>query len=146
MAEPTDSTIVEDHRLLNESLGLVAPRSSELIAAFYDKLFTDHPGVRQMFPEEMEPQREKLLKAIIALVTNYDSPDQLAPALTSMGRNHAKYGALPAHFDAVGATLLATLRDFAGEAWTPEYEGAWTRAYTAAAGAMMAAGAEAQSN
>ncbi len=146
MAEHPDSTIVEDHRLLNESLGLVAPQSSELIAAFYDKLFADYPGVREMFPADMDPQREKLLKAIIALVTNYDRPDQLGPALTSMGRNHSRYGAQPAHFDAVGATLLATLRSFAGEAWTPEYEGAWTRAYTAAAGAMMAAADQATAN
>jgi hemoglobin-like flavoprotein len=38
--------------------------------------------------------------------------------------------------------LLATLRDTAGEAWTGEYEQAWTRAYTFAAEVMQQAAAE----
>lgn len=131
---------LQDHRLLQESLGLVAPVAGDLVAAFYDRLFEDYPQVRPMFPAVMDLQRERLLKAIIALVTHYDHPEQLMPALTAMGRNHVGYGAQPAHFDAVGATLLATLAAFAGPAWSPEYEGAWTRAYTFAAGTMIRAG------
>src|SRR5215211_1438741 len=100
---------IEDHRLLQESLGLVAPVANELIASFYDQLFAEYPTVRSLFPAVMDAQREKLLKAIIALVTHYDRPEQLMPALSR----------------------------FAGDAWTPEVERAWTRAYTFAAGAMM---------
>jgi methyl-accepting chemotaxis protein len=136
------STRTEDHRLLQESLALVAPRADELVASFYDQLFAEHPTVRSLFPPVMDQQREKLLKAIIALVTHYDQPDQLMPALTSMGRNHVRYGAEMGHYAAVGKILLETLSRFAGDAWTPEVEGAWTRMYTFAAGAMMQ-GAEA---
>jgi len=136
------STRTEDHRLLQASLALVAPRADELVASFYDQLFAEHPTVRSLFPPVMDMQREKLLKAIIALVTHYDTPEQLMPALTTMGRNHVRYGAEMDHYAAVGNILLATLSRFAGDAWTPEIEGAWTRAYTFAAGAMMQ-GAEA---
>jgi len=89
----------------------------------------------------MELQRDRLLKAIIALVTHYDRPDQLMPALTAMGRNHVRYGVQLDHFVAVGNALIVTLRRFAGPAWTADYEGAWLRAYTFAAGTMMQAGA-----
>jgi hemoglobin-like flavoprotein len=136
------STRIEDHKLLQASLALVAPRADELVASFYDQLFTEHPTVRSLFPAVMDLQREKLLKALIALVTHYDTPEQLMPALTTMGRNHVRYGAEIEHYGAVGSILLATLSRFAGDAWTPELEGAWTRAYTFAAGAMMQ-GAEA---
>lgn len=139
MDQPTRT---EDHQVLQASLALVAPRANELVASFYDQLFAEYPGVRPLFPEVMDAQREKLLKAIIALVTHYDTPDQLMPALTTMGRNHVRYGAEMEHYAAVGSVLLSTLGRFAGEAWTPEVEGAWTRAYTFAAGAMMQ-GAEA---
>jgi methyl-accepting chemotaxis protein len=132
-----DTQRIHDHRLLQESLGLVAPVADELVRAFYDQLFHDYPQVRPMFPAVMDLQRERLLKAIIALVTHYDRPEQLMPALTAMGRNHTGYGVRLEHYSAVGATLLATLSTFAGSAWTPEVEGAWTRAYTFAAGAMM---------
>jgi len=131
---------IQDHRLLQGSLGLIAPVADDVIRAFYDQLFQDYPQVRPMFPAVMDLQRERLLKAIIALVTHYDRPEQLMPALTAMGRTHAGYGVRMEHYTAVGGTLLATLQQFAGAAWTPELAGAWARAYTFAAGAMMHAG------
>jgi hemoglobin-like flavoprotein len=134
---------VGDQQLLAESLGLLAPVAGELVASFYDQLFTDHPDVRPMFPAEMDGQRDKLLKAIIALVTHYGTPEQLMPALTALGERHDSYGVRIDHYSAVGITLLSTLRRYAGPAWNPEYEGAWLRAYTFAAGVMMQAGASA---
>jgi methyl-accepting chemotaxis protein len=140
-----DTTRTEDQRLLQESLNLIAPVAPELVAAFYERLFTEHPAVRAMFPPVMDLQRERLLAAIIALVTHYDRPENLAPALTAMGRNHVKYGARLEHYSIVGSILLGTLEDFAGDAWNPEFAGAWERAYTFAAGTMMAAAAVAPS-
>jgi hemoglobin-like flavoprotein len=134
---------VGDQQLLAESLGLVAPVAGELIASFYDQLFIDYPDVRPMFPAEMDGQRDKLLKAVIALVTHYGQPEQLLPALTAMGRRHDSYGVRIDHYSAVGVTLLSTLKRFAGPAWNADYEGAWLRAYTFAAGVMMQAGASA---
>jgi methyl-accepting chemotaxis protein len=131
----------QDARLLRESLDLVAPVAPEMIAAFYDQLFLDHPALRPMFPTAMDLQRERLLKAITALVTRYDRPAALVPALNSMGRSHVRYGVQLDHYAAFGSALLATLRRFAGDAWSPDYEGAWQRAYSFAAGTMMAAAA-----
>lgn len=131
----------EDHLLLQESLNLVAPVADQLVAAFYHRLFTEHPEVRSMFPAVMAPQHEKLLKAVIALVTHYGHPEQLQPALAAMGRTHARHGVSIDHYAIVGATLIATLAEFAGDAWNDEYAGAWERAYTFAAGTMMAASA-----
>ena len=144
MPDTTANRRSEDARLLSESLNLIAPVAPELIAAFYDQLFTDYPSVRPMFPPVMDLQRDRLLKAVIALVTHYDNPDALVPALTTMGRNHVRYGAQLDHYAAVGGVLMATLRKFAGDAWNAEYEGAWQRAYTFAAGTMMAAAAHAE--
>ena len=132
---------VGDQRLLAESLALVTPVAGELIAAFYDRLFADHPALRPMFPPVIDAQRDRLLAAIIGVVTHYDRPQQLVPALTAMGGRHGGYGVRIDHYAAVGLTLVDTLRRFAGPAWTPEYEGAWLRAYTYAAGVMMQAGA-----
>ena len=132
---------VGDQRLLAESLDLIAPVAGELVTSFYDQLFAEYPQVRPMFPVHLDGQKDKLLKAIIALVTHYDRPDQLIPALTAMGRRHDGYGVRIDHYSAVGLTLLSTLRRFAGAAWNAEYEGAWLRAYTFAAGVMMQAGA-----
>jgi hemoglobin-like flavoprotein len=137
--EDTAATRAEDAQLLRDSLALVSPVADQLIADFYDRLFAEYPQVRSMFPENMDLQRERLLKAIIAVVTHYENPEGLLPALTSMGRNHVRYGAQMEHYGAVGQVLLATLASYAGDAWTPELAGAWERMYTFAAGAMMRA-------
>jgi hemoglobin-like flavoprotein len=134
-----DTRRLLDHRLLCESLDLVAPVAHDLVAAFYQELFAAYPAVRPLFPADMQPQQDKLLKAIIALVTHYDRPEQLIPALTTMGRNHVRYGAQLGHYAAVGSTLMSVLRRFAGDAWSSEYDEAWERAYTFAAGTMMMA-------
>jgi methyl-accepting chemotaxis protein len=134
-----DAQRAVDAQLLRDSLALIAPVADQLVADFYDRLFAEYPQVRSMFPAVMDTQRERLLKALIALVTHYDTPDALLPALTTMGQNHVRYGAQAAHYGAVGQTLLGTLATYAGDAWTPELAGAWERAYTFAAGTMMRA-------
>lgn len=135
-----DPQRIQDHRLLQESLALIAPIADDVVKAFYDHLFRDYPQVRPMFPAVMDLQRERLLKALIALVTHYDRPEQLMPGLTAMGARHVGYGVQVEHYGAVGVALIATLRTFAGSAWTPELETAWKRAYTFAASVMMQAG------
>jgi hemoglobin-like flavoprotein len=141
MENATGSRRTEDQKYLQASLNLVAPVAGELVASFYDQLFSEYPQLRSMFPPVMDLQRERLLKAIIALVTHYDDPDTLLPVLQAMGTNHNRYGVRIDHYAAVGLTLLDTLSRFAGDAWTREVAGAWERAYTFAAGAMMQAGA-----
>jgi methyl-accepting chemotaxis protein len=141
MDRPPNGNHAADHVLLAESLELIAPVADEVVASFYDQLFAEYPEVRPMFPAQLAGQREKLLTAIVDLVTNYERPEALLPALTALGRKHDAFGVRIDHYSAVGLTLLSTLRHFAADAWTPAYEGAWLRAYTFAAGVMMQAGA-----
>src|SRR5204863_1416266 len=63
MIHDIDARRTEDHRLLQESLGLVAPVAPQLVAAFYDHLFAAYPQVRPMFPVDMQVQHDRLLKA-----------------------------------------------------------------------------------
>ncbi|MEV0720094.1 globin domain-containing protein, partial [Asanoa sp. NPDC050611] len=117
-----------DAKLLQASLEVVADRADELIASFYGRLFAEYPAVRPMFPADMDAQHDKLLGAIIALVTNYENPEALRPTLEALGAKHDGWGVRPEHYTAVAGCLLATLREFAGDAFTPEVEGAWVRA------------------
>lgn len=131
-----------DYELLNESLELVAPAADELIRTFYDQLFEQHPAVRAMFPDDMTEQRERLLKAIVDVVTNYDRRDELVPVLAELGKRHTQYGAQAEHFPIVGGILLECLGKVAGDHWSQEYEGAWARMYTFAAETMLAGAAD----
>jgi nitric oxide dioxygenase len=54
-----------------------------------------------------------------------------------MGARHVRYGAQPEHYPVVGEVLIASMADIAGDAWTVEYELAWTKAFAVVAGAML---------
>ncbi len=74
-----------------------------------------------------------LLGAIIRIVQGIDRPEFLANFLEQLGRDHRKFGAKAAHYEAVGRALVAALKRYAGEAWTPEVEASWVAAYSRAA-------------
>jgi methyl-accepting chemotaxis protein len=126
-----------DYELLNESFGLVSPVADQLTRSLYDRIFTEYPQIRPMFPAEMKQQREQLLRVLVALVTNYDHREDLVPYLESLGNRHVRYGVVPEHYGIVGTALLSSLAEVAGKHWTDEYEGAWARAYTFAAEVML---------
>ena len=105
---------------------------------FYSHLFLSHPETRAMFPVSMAHQRDRLFRALGDVVARVDDLDALVPILQQLGRDHRKFGALAAHYPAVGASLLATLEHFDDE-WTPELAKSWSEAYTVVAQVMVEA-------
>jgi NAD(P)H-flavin reductase/hemoglobin-like flavoprotein len=127
-----------DVTLLRESFAALAPRAGELTEYFYGHLFaTGGPEVIDIFPPDMSYVRMHLAEAIGQAVTNVDKPEVLAPLLRQLGRTHRKFGIEPRHFEMVGASLLAALARFAGDAWTPELKATWAEAYGVVSGLMM---------
>lgn len=123
---------------LKESFAALAPRGTELAEYFYAQLF--YRGgieVSDMFPPGMTAQRDRLLGALVQIVTDIDDLDRLAGFLAGLGRDHRKFGVRPEHYDLVGQALLASLEHFAGDLWTPEVKGSWAAAYSLAAGVMQ---------
>jgi NAD(P)H-flavin reductase/hemoglobin-like flavoprotein len=125
--------------LIRASFALVEPRAEDLGRHFYATLFSTAPETRDLFPVNMEVQRSRLLRALVHVVQMVDQPDDLVPFLEQLGRDHRKFGVVAQHYDAVGAALLSSIGEFAGDAWTPEIEKAWTAAYGIVAQAMRTA-------
>jgi len=133
-----DSDVV---RIIRETWARVEPRAEELGRYFYGTLFSLAPQTRGLFPVNMEVQRSRLLRALIHVIQMVDRPDELAPFLEQLGRDHRKFGVVAEHYDAVRAALLNAVEQFAGEAWDPDVEAAWCTAYDTGARAMCAAAA-----
>lgn len=122
--------------LVRASVAAVEPLAGEVTVYFYAILFARHPQVRDLFPANMDVQRDRLLRGLLRIVDLVDDPDNLVDFCTRLGRNHRKFGALSEHYPAVGACLLDALARHAGPAWSPETAAAWTRAYNAVAQVM----------
>src|SRR4051795_128868 len=126
---------------LETSFDLIAPRGDELMEEFYARLFAAAPGVRGLFPADMNRQRAMLLSALVLLRKSLRDLDRIVPTLRSLGARHVAYGALPEHYPVVGTLLIESMAHVAGDAWRPEYGTAWADAYAVVAAEMMA-GAE----
>ena len=129
---------------MRKSFDKVASSGDEVPLFFYSHLFLSHPETRAMFPVSMMQQRDRLFRALGHIVAKVDDLDVLVPFLQQLGRDHRKFGALAAHYPAVGASLLATLKHYSGEDWTPELAADWTAAYGVIADVMVAAADEAE--
>ena len=132
-----------DMEALETSFDLVAPRGDQLMEIFYARLFAAAPAVRALFPDDMAPQRAKLLAALVLVRKSLRDLDAILPKLHALGARHAGYGAEPAHYGVVAAALIAAMADVAGDAWDPRHEDAWSEALGFIA-AVMIEGAEAE--
>lgn len=127
---------------MKDSWDLVAKSGDEVPLYFYSHLFLSHPGLRQMFPISMSAQRDKLVDALGRVVTNVDQLEVVTPFVRQLGQDHRRFSVVAEHYNAVGASLLATLQHFLRGSWTEQLAADWATAYGVVA-KVMVEGAEA---
>jgi hemoglobin-like flavoprotein len=123
---------------LETSFDLVAPRGDDLMDVFYARLFEAAPAVKPLFARtDLRKQKIMLLRVLGLLRRSLRDLDPIVPILHDLGARHVAYGAQPEHYPVVGAVLIASMAEVAGDEWRPEYERAWAAAFDIVAGAML---------
>lgn len=128
----------EEIRLIRETATLLAKAEVSATNLFYANLFRVAPSVRPMFPEDMFAQSTKLWESVVTVVEALDNLDRIAPTLRDLGRRHVGYGAKPAHYDLVAATLITTIASLSSDIWTAAHETAWQKALHIVCSTMIA--------
>ena len=124
--------------LLRDSFAVVATANPKFIARFYEILFERYPQTKAMFPPGGEArQAEMLTGALVAVLDHLEDAPWLQNTLGALGAKHVDYGVTLEMYDWVGASLLATLAEVAGPAWSPELHAAWAEAYGAIVSLMQ---------
>ena len=119
------------------SWALVVPIAESAAAHFYERLFALDPALRPLFDgADLTAQRRKLMQSLAVVVAGLGDLPRLLPAVEALGRRHVGYGVADAHYDTVGAALVATLASALGDAFDDETRGAWLEAYALLADAM----------
>ena len=128
-----------DLEALETSFDLVAPRGDELMDVFYARLFAAAPGgeaaLRRHRPAAAEDDAARHARPAAQVAARTSTRSSRSSA--SSARATSRYGAQPEHYPVVGEALIASMAEIAGDAWTPEYDRAWTQAFELVAGAMI---------
>ncbi len=126
-------------RIIESTFAKLAPQADALVTRFYQRLFEAHPEVEALFEgRDMKQQGRHLVAALQLVIANLRKPEQLVPRLRAMGERHVAYGAMPEHYGVVAETLLSTMAELAGKAWTPTVHKAWATALAEVARHMLA--------
>jgi nitric oxide dioxygenase len=129
----------ETVRQVQQSFKALVPRADEVGVLFYARLFDTYPEVRRMFPDDIKPQAKKLVQMLAVVVGSLHRFDTILPAVADLARRHNGYGVVEEHYEAVGLSLIWTLRCGLGAGFTPAVEQAWMEAYAALSSVMIAA-------
>lgn len=123
--------------LVRTSFEPLKPLGNTVAQAFYAQLFARDPALRALFRGDLTEQGARLVQMIGAAIDLLDRPASLRPVLLNLGRRHAGYGVVHAHYASVGAALLDTLAAGLGEQFTDETRDAWATMYGAVAQTMQ---------
>jgi hemoglobin-like flavoprotein len=130
--------------LVRASFAQVKPIAGQAAAIFYEQLFKLDPELRLLFRGDMQAQGHKLMMMLGAAIGMLEKPQQLLPALRSLGARHAGYGVQDAHYAMVGTALIRTLEQGLGPAFTPATRAAWLAVYDLVQRTMRSAAAAPQ--
>ena len=113
---------------LESSFALIAPQGEKLVDQFYSRLFAENPSLRSMFPADITEQKRKLLASIVLVRENIRRTENLAEPLTKLGERHLEFGAEAEHYPIVRDTLIATMKELAGDQWNEQLTEDWAGA------------------
>ncbi len=139
-AEWTQDELVAEIR---ESFALIEPHGPAAAAWFYQHFLGANPRYRKYFSDEPANQHRRLFQAVRRIVGDLDRLEVFLPYLRRLALRHRKFGLRAAHYQAFGASLLATVAHFCGPRCTERTIAAWETGYGLVANVMLEAAAEA---
>jgi hemoglobin-like flavoprotein len=127
----------DQRELVRHSLDRLSEEADPVTLLLYGKLFELDPSVRRLFHNDLAAQGAKLLDTLDAVATSLDRFESLRPRLARLGRLHASYGVLPAHYDSLITALLWAFGQALGADFDARTREAWRLALAAVAAVMQ---------
>ncbi|OBG17658.1 2-polyprenylphenol hydroxylase [Mycolicibacterium celeriflavum] len=93
--------------------------SGELVRRFYTHWFAIDTSVRDLFPPDMEAQRNRFAQAVTWVLGELAAQRAQEPVafLAQLGRDHRKYGVAQHHYDSMQNALYSSFRSHLAECW-----------------------------
>ncbi|MFQ2101966.1 NO-inducible flavohemoprotein [Aeromonas sanarellii] len=118
--------------VIKSTIPLLESAGPALTQHFYQRLFSHHPELKDVFNlahQRSGGQPLALFSAVAAYARNIDNLGALAGAVERIAHKHTGFLIQPEQYHIVGSHLLATLKEMGGNAVTEEVLAAWGKAY-----------------
>ena len=119
------------------SLRQVRARLAPDDTRFYDRLFSHHPEMREMFRDDIVGQGMKFMATLDTILDALLTPSVYKGEIAELGRAHGDMGVEPQHYAPLGDALFDTFHDILGPDYTKEVDTAWRAAFAIIAARMM---------
>lgn len=115
--------------LIAWSLAEVAERHGDPTQAVYDRLFAQSPEMAELFVNDKTgAARGEMLSVVFETLLDFaGSVSYGANMIRAEIVNHENLGVPPVVFATFFGTVMETVRELLGDAWTPQIQAAWDR-------------------
>jgi hemoglobin-like flavoprotein len=133
----------EQVAMVQASFTELGPRTPDLAARFYERLFEAAPACRTMFSEDPAVQEALFASELAAIARSISQFDAFTTRTRHLGARHRAYGVTYSHYETAGHVLLDALADTLGPAFGDDVRDAWRLAFDMMAETMMQGAADA---
>jgi len=122
--------------VLKSTVDFLADNGTTITGLFYQKLFTSHPELKNVFNlahQHNGEQQQALARAVYGFAANLDNLDNLAEQIIRISHKHSSLNIQAEHYPIVGENLLAAIHEVVSEAIDTEtadtITDAWEKGY-----------------
>jgi hemoglobin-like flavoprotein len=124
--------------LVRNSWESMRPTASHVADLFHDRLFELDPSLEELFPEDLQVQRLRFVKAVSAVVGELEDLAAMLPLLHDVGRRLANQGLREGQYVTMGKALLWTFEQTLADQFAAPQKEAWASLYAFVSSAMIA--------
>ncbi|HIW34231.1 MAG TPA: NO-inducible flavohemoprotein [Candidatus Paenibacillus intestinavium] len=118
--------------IIKSTVPVLETYGTEITKRFYERLFTNHPELLNVFNhvnQKQGKQQKALANAVYAAAVHIDQLENILPVVKQIAHKHRSLGIKPEQYPIVGENLLAAIKEVLGDAATVEILDAWAEAY-----------------
>lgn len=122
--------------VIKSTVPLLEEHGREITDVFYERLFTNHPFLKNIFNMSNQGdggQSRALSDAVLAYAKHIDNTEVLLPVVQRIAHKHVSLGVQASHYTVVGENLLAAIQQVLSLSDDHPALSAWDEAYAALA-------------
>ena len=96
---------------VHNSSAIIDKYSKEIAASMYSKLFSQYPGIKEMFQNAPSNQHEVLAETISGIAVNINNLAIFQPVLDKIAYKHVQVGVKPNHYPIITEMMLSAFED-----------------------------------